>query len=90
MVDRYLRMRSNLELHTNEVRSVEYSSILERFVSASFDNQLCLFDEEAQSPIYVVHNQQDPTDNVVYAGLHPSGSIASCSRMGLCNIYLVS
>lgn len=56
MVDRYLRMRSNLELHTQEVRSVEYSSLLERFVTASFDGRLCLFDEEGSSPFYMIHN----------------------------------
>jgi WD40 repeat protein len=45
MVDRYLRIRSNLELHSQEVRSVEYSNALSRYATASFDGQICLFDE---------------------------------------------
>lgn len=78
-----------LTLHEQEARSVEYSSEIKRFVSSSFDGQLCIFNEDATTTSYIAHNKQDESDNVVYAGVHPHGLIASCSRLGLCNIYLV-
>lgn len=90
-LDQNLKEKLNLPIHTNEVRSVEKSEEHQRFVTSSFDNRICLVDEPSMSKTYITHNSaqnsEESCDNVVYAGFHPSGAVASCSRLGLCNIY---
>lgn len=76
-----------MEVHSDEVRSVEMSEEHGKYITASFDGRICLIDESSLSKTFVTHNTSESADNVVYAGFHPSGGVASCSRLGLCNIY---
>jgi WD40 repeat protein len=79
-----------VQIHEEEIRSIEALKGEDTLLTASFDGHVALFTEEqAHEPSYYQHNENSD-DKVVFATfLHSNHhhGFASTSTQGLCHIF---
>lgn len=85
-----LQIEQSVQIHEQEIRSIDGTSYDDLLLTASFDGHISIFSQKgADSPSYHQHNESSE-DKVVYATFinHPHRrGFASTSTLGLCNIY---